>query len=41
MLQAIADLGEGEVLAIEIKHGLPFSVEIEHRPDPNGGRGHA
>lgn len=41
LLQAIADLGEGEVLAIEIKHGLPFSVEIEHRPHPNGGRGHA
>ena len=29
LLEAIADLGEGTVLAIEVKHGLPFSMEIE------------
>jgi len=30
MLQAITDLGDGEVLSIEVKHGLPFAIEIEH-----------
>ncbi len=29
MLEAIAELGEGEVLSIEVKHGLPFSMEVE------------
>ena len=29
LLEAIASLGDGTVLAIEVKHGLPFSVEIE------------
>ena len=28
LLQAISDLGEGTVLAIDVKHGLPFAVEI-------------
>jgi len=31
MLEAIAELGNGTVSAIEIKHGLPFSLEIEHQ----------
>ena len=29
LLQAISDLGEGTVLTIDVKHGLPFAVEIE------------
>lgn len=29
MLEAIAELGEGEVLSIEVKHGLPFSMEVD------------
>jgi len=41
LLEAIASVGEGQVLAIEVKHGLPFSVEIEHRPDTEAGRPHA
>lgn len=36
MLQAIADLGDGEVLAIEVKHGLPFAIEIERRAEHAG-----
>jgi hypothetical protein len=36
MLQAIIDLGDGEVLAIEVKYGLPFAMEVEHRPDVRG-----
>jgi hypothetical protein len=29
MLEALRGLGDGKVLAIEVKHGLPFSLEIE------------
>jgi hypothetical protein len=29
MLEALRELGDGKVLAIEVKHGLPFSLEIE------------
>jgi hypothetical protein len=38
MLEAIAQLGDGEVRAIEVKHGLAFAMEIEHRSDSTGGR---
>jgi hypothetical protein len=31
MLEAIAELGEGEILSIEVKHGLPFAMEVEQR----------
>ena len=41
LFEAIASVGEGEVLAIEVKHGLPFSVEIEHRPEIAEGGRHA
>lgn len=41
MLQAIADLGEGTILAIECKNGLCFSLEIEHRDTSTGAQGHA
>ena len=37
MLQAIIDLRDGEVLSIEVKHGLPFAVEIERRAELAGG----
>ncbi len=29
LLLALADLGEGTVLTIDVKHGLPFSLEVE------------
>ena len=29
LLEAISGLGEGTVLTIDVKHGLPFAVEIE------------
>ncbi len=41
LLEAIARLREGEVLSIEVKHGLPFSAEIEHWPGTGGGCPHA
>jgi hypothetical protein len=28
----------GEIRCLELRHGLPFSMEIEHRPNANGGR---
>ena len=31
MLEAIAELGEGEILSIEVKYGLPFAMEVEQR----------
>ena len=40
MLQAIANLGDGEILAIEVKHGLPFSMEVEHRRERTAGGRH-
>ena len=41
MLQAIADLGEGEILALEVKNGLCFSLEIEHKESGAGAQSHA
>jgi len=41
MLQAIADLGDGEVLSIEVQHGLPFAVEIEFKETSTGAQSHA
>jgi hypothetical protein len=38
LLRAIAELGDGEVSVIEVKHGLPYSVEIERQPSQVGGR---
>ena len=38
MLEAIAELGEGEILSIEVKHGLPFAMEVEQQPTSNGCR---
>ena len=38
MLRTIADLGDGEVLAIEVKNGLPFAMEFEHRSTKDGCR---
>ncbi len=36
LLEAISSLGDGEVLVIDVRHGLPFSIEIEL---PGGRRG--
>jgi hypothetical protein len=41
MLQAIADLGEGKILAIECKNGLCFSLEIELRAESAGAQSRA
>jgi hypothetical protein len=39
MLEAIAELGDGEVLSIEVKYGLAFAMEFEHRSPKEGGHG--
>lgn len=42
LLEAITDLGAGTVLTIDVKHGLPFAVEIEFAASINkAGRGRA
>jgi hypothetical protein len=41
MLAAIAELGNGKVLSIEVRHGLPFMLEIERRADQAEGLLHA
>lgn len=33
LLQAIREIGDGEVLTITVMHGLPHLVEIQHRAD--------
>ena len=32
----IRSVEAGEIRALEVKNGLPFSMQIEHRPEPNG-----
>ena len=39
LLEAISDLGDGTVLIIDVKHGLPFAVEIELTASTDKGRG--
>jgi len=31
----------GEIRCLDVRHGLPFSAEIERRPDTKGGHRHA
>jgi hypothetical protein len=38
LLTVIQQMGDGEVLVIDVRHGLPFSLEIEHRPETTGVR---
>jgi hypothetical protein len=38
MLQAIADLPDGFVLTIEVRHGLPHVIEAEERPSAGDSR---
>jgi hypothetical protein len=38
MLEAITWLRDGEVLSIEVKHGLAFAMEVEQRSPNDGDR---
>lgn len=41
LLEAIAGIRDGQVLTIEVRNGLPFTVEIERWPGTDGGCPHA
>jgi hypothetical protein len=38
MLKRMREVGEGTVLALEVKHGLPFSLEVESSTELAGAR---
>jgi len=38
LFEWVRTVESGEIRCLEIKHGLPFSMEVEHRPDAEGGR---
>lgn len=38
LFEYVREVEAGEIRCLEVRHGLPFSMEIEHRQDPNGGR---
>jgi len=40
-LEYVRAVKVGEIRCLEVRHGLPFSMEVDHRPDTNGGRPHA
>lgn len=37
LFEYIRSVDAGEIRTLEIKNGLPFSMQIEQRPEPNGG----
>jgi hypothetical protein len=39
--QYVRAVESGEIRTLEVQNGLPFSMEIEHRPDATGGCQHA
>ena len=38
LFEYVREVDAGEIRTLEIRHGLPFSMEIEHRHDGNGGQ---
>jgi hypothetical protein len=38
LFQSLVELGDGEVLSIDIRYGLAFALEVECRPFSDGGR---
>ena len=38
LFEYVRTLDAGEIRCLEVRHGLPFSMEIEHRHDENGYR---
>lgn len=38
LFEYVRTVDAGEIRCLEVRHGLPFSMEIEHRSDMNGGR---
>jgi hypothetical protein len=40
-LEYVRSVESGEIRVLEVKNGLPFSMEIEHAPDDPGGPSNA
>lgn len=38
LFEYVRTVDVGEIRALEVRHGLPFSMEINQRPDANGGK---
>jgi hypothetical protein len=38
LFEYVRSVDVGEICCLEVRHGLPFSMEVEHRPTPNGER---
>lgn len=38
LFEYVRSVDSGEIRCLECRHGLPFSMEIEHGPGGNGGR---
>jgi hypothetical protein len=38
LFEYVRSVDSGEIRVLEVKNGLPFSMEIEHRPEAVGGR---
>jgi hypothetical protein len=41
LFEYVRDVESGEIRALEVKSGLPFSMQIDHRPAPASGCGGA
>lgn len=37
LFEYVRAVESGEIRCIEVRHGLPFSMEVEHGPGANGG----
>jgi hypothetical protein len=37
LFEYVRAVDAGEIRRLEVRHGLPFSMEIEHKADVNGG----
>ena len=35
LFEYVRAVDDGEIRCLEVRHGIPFSMEIEHRPDTN------
>jgi hypothetical protein len=36
-LEYVRTIDSGEIRCLEVRHGLPFSMEVEHCQSANGG----
>ncbi len=41
LFEYVRSVGSGEIRCLAVRHGLPFSMEVAHRPGTDGGWPHA